>query len=145
VPVYLAIDYGSRRIGLAVSDLSGRMAMPAEVISGRNNPVLDAEAVWQAAQEYDADVLVVGLPLNMDGSEGPQARHTRRFAEALAKVSGKPVDFQDERLSSSAAELLLRDHQLMGRGRQRKPIDNIAAQITLQSYLDARSVDDAPE
>ena len=142
--VWMAIDYGSRRIGLAVSDYDGRLAMPAEVLQGRNNVVLDAGEVMRAADEYDVDGFVVGLPLNMNGTEGPQAQFARRFAEELARRTGKPVELYDERLSSAAADSLIRDCGL-NRGRSGKPIDNLAAQITLQVFLDSRAAASSSE
>src|SRR5262249_23666795 len=107
MPRYLGIDYGTKRIGLAVSDDAGRIAMPVDVIAGTGDPLRDAQAVAAAAEDHEGEHFIVGLPLNMDGTEGPQARLTRRFAGELARRSGRPVDFQDERLSSAAADSLI--------------------------------------
>src|SRR5207244_2893027 len=121
---------------LAVSDDQGRIAMPVDVLAGTGDPVRDAAAVAAASHDHESDQFVVGLPLNMDGTEGPQAKLTRRFGAELARVSGRPVDFQDERLSSAGAESLI-DTRPDARARRRRPIDPIAAQILLQTFLDA--------
>src|SRR5438477_5151065 len=136
MPRYLGIDYGRKRIGLAISDDQGRIAMPVDVLGGTGDPIRDAAAVLAAAEDHEADQFVVGLPLNMDGTEGPQAKLTRRFATELARLSGKPTDFQDERLSSAGAESLIEAHP-DARARRRRPIDPIAAQILLQNFLDS--------
>ena len=134
----LGIDFGAKRTGLSISDPAGTMAFPlATLPTGENlEPLL--EAIVRIATEYEVGELIVGLPLNMDGTEGRQARRTRSFGAALAKRSGLKVAFWDERLSSRAADELLSGADLT-RKKKRARIDRIAAQILLQGYLDSLS------
>jgi len=108
---YIAIDYGAKRIGLAVGDDVTRLASPVEVIKATGRIEDDARAVIERADEFGADAFVVGLPMNMDDTEGPQAKTTRHFGDALARQSGKPVHYHDERLSTRAADELLRSEE----------------------------------
>ncbi|MCK6483704.1 MAG: Holliday junction resolvase RuvX [Phycisphaerae bacterium] len=131
----LGIDYGSKRIGLAISDAGGTIAMPLSVLPGRGDVEQDAAAVLAASAEHDVERFVVGLPLNMDDSEGEQAKLSRRFGAALAVRSNRPVDYFDERLSSFHADELTREAGLPRRLRRAKQ-DKVAAQVMLQAYLD---------
>ncbi len=132
---YIAIDYGTKRIGLAVGDDDTRVATPADVVPGRNDPVADVAAVLKLVGEYAVDALVVGLPLNMDDTEGDQAKLTRRFGTLLAERSGLPVHYQDERLSSFAADDALQGSELTSQQRKRQR-DKLAAAAILQAFLD---------
>ena len=132
---FLGIDYGRKRIGLAIGEAETRIALPLETIDGRNDPTRDARLVVLAVANEDVGAFIVGLPLNMDGSEGPQARFTRRFAGELARLSGRPVHLQDERLSSVAADEAL-DQAEIAPHRRKGLTDRIAAQQILQSWLD---------
>ena len=140
MPRFLGIDYGTKRIGLAVSDPDATIASPLRTIQSRGDAGQDAMAVAAVAREYEVDELVVGLPLNMDGTEGEQAKICRTFGEALQRETGLPVSYCDERLSSFAADELLRPAELT-RKKKKARRDRIAAQITLQSFLDARCPD----
>jgi putative Holliday junction resolvase len=132
----LGIDYGSRRIGLAVGDLQTRLATPLETLGGRNDPTRDARAVADLAVREEISRFVVGLPLNLDsGTDSEQTRITRKFAEELARLTGKPVHLQDERLSSFAAQEALNEGQVPARSRKGLS-DRIAAQKILQAWLD---------
>lgn len=132
----LGIDYGIRRIGLSIADLEVRVAMPLTTLDGRNDPTRDARNVADLATGEQAGEFVVGLPLNMtDGSDSEQTRLTRRFADELARLSGKPVHLQDERLSSHAAQEALDQANVPGRSRKGLS-DRIAAQMILQAWLD---------
>lgn len=133
---HLGIDYGRRRIGLAISDPETQVVSPLRSLQAHGDPPRDAELVRRAAEEHDADGFVVGLPLNMDGSEGVQARLTRRFAEALEAQTGRPVRLFDERLTSFAAEELLKTRELTVRQRRQRR-DALAAQCILSEYLKA--------
>ena len=198
----LGIDFGERRIGLAISGADGRVVMPLRTLdaaewlprgsrgktsaagsagksaaaesagisstagktppaAGRSDGAVRAvlgaaaralldgavRAVLGAAREYDVSEYVVGLPLNMDGSEGAQAAAARAFAESLQRASGRPVHMQDERLSSFAAdELAQAAEEASGSAASpgpvrhaRRPTDALAAQVILQAWLD-RSV-----
>ena len=132
---YLGIDYGIKRIGIAQGDDDTRIAFPLDTIVGRNDVTRDARNVTDLGAVENAESFVVGLPINMDGSEGDQAALTRRFAAELQRLSGKPVHFQDERLSSAAANDAL---DIAGvRGRDRKALtDQLAARQILQTFFD---------
>ena len=138
--VVLGVDYGQKRIGLALSDADERIALAGPLIDGTGAPRRDAERVAQAAREHGVAKIVVGLPINMDGSEGPQAKLTRKFAEALSKEAGLQIEFWDERLSSAAADWALEQTELTRRKRRARR-DVISAQIILQGWLDARQAD----
>jgi len=131
----LGIDYGLKRIGLAIADPGVGVALPLATIAGRGEVTRDARNVADVAAEQGASVLVVGLPLNMDGGESDQTEVTRRFAAELERLSGLEVHLQDERLSSHAASEAL---DVAGvRSLKRKGlVDRIAAQKILQAYLD---------
>jgi putative Holliday junction resolvase len=133
----LGIDAGERRVGVALSDPSRMLASPVVVLDRRNGlaPVLDALA--ELVRREAVDHAIVGLPLNADGSEGPQARRARQFAQVAERVLGVPVSLWDERLSTQAAESMLREQgRNVRRLRQRGQIDSVAAAVILQDYLD---------
>jgi len=132
---YLAIDYGRRRIGLAHGDDDTRIALPHATIDGRNDVTRDARQVADEGGKIEADEFVVGLPINMDDTEGGQAAVTRRFADELARLSGKPVHLQDERLSTAAAHEALDAAGVRGKDRKRLT-DRLAARQILQTFLD---------
>jgi len=131
---FVGVDYGSKRTGLAVGLGGGRFIMPLDTIETRGIPEWDAQAVLDHCRDYEVEAFVVGLPLNMDGTEGPQAKFTRAFGDRLSAASGTPVHYWDERLSSFAAEDTLRDEDLTRRLRRAK-IDRLAAQIILEGFL----------
>jgi putative holliday junction resolvase len=134
----LGIDYGGKRIGIAIADTQTRIAMPLSVVAGRNDVTRDAKNVADLGQVEDADCFVVGLPLNMsdDGeTDSLQTSLTRRFAAELERLSRKPVHLQDERLSSYAAEEVLQEAGVSQKKRKHLT-DMIAAQKILQAYLD---------
>jgi putative pre-16S rRNA nuclease len=130
--VIAALDLGSRRIGIAVTDADGTLAHPLRTIE-RRSFVADVQAIRDALGPRQIECLVVGLPINMDGSEGPPARHARNFAARLADALGVEVKLQDERLSSVEAEARLRDSA--PRGRKKQAIDAVAAAVILEDYL----------
>lgn len=136
MPRVMGIDYGSRRVGLAISDPHGRIASPLKTLDHSGNLDRLAACILHLADEWQVDEFVVGLPLNMDDSEGPQARATRAFGRALQERSDRPVHYWDERLSTHTADALLSPAELTSAQRRRR-IDPVAAQVTLQSYLDA--------
>ena len=138
MPRFLGIDHGTRRIGLAVSDPGATLASPLATIAASGNLSDEIAAVLSCAKDYEIDAFVVGLPLNMDDTEGDQAKTVRRFGAELGRVSGKPVHYWDERLSSHAAEELLRPAELTRKKRKAR-LDRVAAQVILQGFLDARN------
>ena len=135
----IALDVGDVRIGVAVSDLLGITANPRETYVRKKNDV-DADIAYfcEYAKREDADAFVLGLPKNMDGTEGPRAEVTRQFGDMLEKASGIPVYYQDERLMTVSAERMLIDADVR-REKRKKVIDKVAATIILQSYLDSHS------
>jgi putative Holliday junction resolvase len=135
----LALDLGERRIGVAVSDPTGTVARPLTAIA-RASRREDFEAIAHLVDEYEAERVVVGLPLSLDGSEGPQARQTRRYAERLDQALEAPIEFWDERYSSVRATEILREKKGKRRRQQtRGDVDATAAAVFLQSYLDAQA------
>lgn len=130
----LAVDLGTKRIGLAVNAPGTEIVSPVEIIAAQPDERANAEAIVAAAREYDADGIVLGLPLNMDGTEGPQAKLSRKLVEAIKSAGGPPVYLHDERLTSDAADRRLIDRELT-RKKKKARQDAIAAQILLESYL----------
>ena len=130
----LGLDLGTRTIGLALSDVERRIATPLETIR-RTKFQKDADALLALCAKFDVGGLVIGLPLNMDASEGPRAQATRAFAGNLAKRTDLPISFWDERLTTVAAEraLLAAD---TSRRRRAVLIDKVAAAFILQGALD---------
>ena len=136
MPCFLGIDHGGKRIGLAVSDPPGRLALSIPTLAVGGSVPERVLAVLKIAEQYDVAAFVVGLPLNMDDSEGPQAKLARAFGEELKRRGQKPVHFQDERLSSAAADELLQAAEFT-RKKHKARRDRVAAQVILQDFLDA--------
>ena len=130
-----AIDLGTRRIGLAVSDPEGRVPRPLAVIERRSLSA-DVEAVHRMLSARQVDRVIVGLPLNMDGSEGRMATLARNFANRLGKQTGIVVELQDERLSSFEARERIAEIG-GGRGsRKKRPLDALAATVILETWFE---------
>ena len=127
----LALDVGSKRTGVAVSDALGIIAQPLETIEAQ-----DVKRILDLIKEYEATELVIGLPLNMDGSEGPKAKEVISFADSIKDKIQIPVKMWDERLTTMQVEkdLIAAD---VSRRKRKKSIDKLAAQLILQSYLDS--------
>jgi putative holliday junction resolvase len=128
------IDLGEKTIGLAVSDRGFSFAHPRPVIM-RKKFSADAAALVEALRKEDARAVVIGLPVNMDGSEGPRAQASRAFVRNTARVTALPFLFWDERLSTVAAERTLIEMD-MSRAKRRTRIDSAAAAFVLQGVLD---------
>jgi putative Holliday junction resolvase len=135
--VLIGLDLGSKTIGVAVSDPDRRVAAPVETIS-RQRFNLDARRILDLAAERRAAGLVLGLPINMNGSEGPRAQATRTFARNLARLTELPIALWDERLSTAAVEraLIAAD---ASRAKRKNVIDQHAAAYILQGALDRLS------
>ena len=132
MPVVIGIDYGVRRIGIAVSDPGGRLALAVGVhVEGRDGSVL--ELLRRLAAERGAESVVVGLPLTADGRETDMAVRARRFADRVAEALALPVVLLDERYTSQEAERWI---AMRGRPARRGEVDAVAAQIILQNHLD---------
>ena len=130
----LGVDYGDARTGMAVSDLTGLIAGGIGVVrvTGMRKTVA---AVAEAAKKHGAELIVVGYPVNMDGTEGPRAEKARVFSEMLHDATGIPVELCDERLTTVEAYEIM---DMTGtRGKKRRDrVDTLAAEIILQDYLD---------
>ena len=133
----LAIDYGKKRTGLAICDQAEKIASPLAVLQARAGLI---RKILGYIENEDVGAVVVGLPLNMDGSEGPQVKQVRQFANELKKHIDLPLRFQDERLSSFEAGEKLSKTSLT-RKKKRKRLDAIAAAGILQSFLDSKHRD----
>jgi putative Holliday junction resolvase len=129
----IGLDHGSRRIGVAIGDTETCLAFARPALQ-RRNARSDVAAIGQLAQAEGAHAIVLGLPRNMDGSEGPQAAAARDFGEKLAAI-GLAVSYQDERLSTWQAVEQLGPRR--GRERRSGELDSAAARVILQEYLDA--------
>lgn len=130
----LGLDVGSTTIGTAISDFSRSIASPLETIA-RTKLAKDLEALRKIATEREVGGLIIGLPVNMDGSEGPRCQSTRQFARNIAPL-GLPYAFWDERLSTAAVTRLMIDAD-MTRKRRGELVDKMAAAYILQGALDA--------
>jgi putative Holliday junction resolvase len=132
----LGLDIGSKRIGIAVCDELGITAQGVETLARRDLNT-DLERIAKLVQDYQAEEIVVGMPYNMDGTEGPQVAQVRAIAEHITNRVGVPVREWDERLSTVAAERTLLEAD-MSRAKRRKVVDKLEAVIILQGYLDER-------
>ena len=133
----LGVDLGSKRIGIAVSDLSGTIASALTTVYRSKSRRHDHAEIARLVKIEECEVVVVGLPLSLDGSEGPAARDATNEARQLATVVGVPVEMYDERFTTVTAEQAMRDAGLSGQ-RQRKIVDQMAAAVMLQAWLDHR-------
>ena len=133
----LAVDFGEKRIGLAVSDETGRVVVPVGAVARASDAQAAAE-VARAAQEREVSRFVVGLPRNLDGSEGAIARRARNFARRLGEASGLPVDLHGEALTSVAADAALDEAGVPSRGRAGLR-DAEAAAVLLRDWLAAHA------
>ena len=133
----LALDVGSRRLGVAVSDPTGTVATPLATVP-RRDPVEDASTIGRLAAEHGAAVVVAGLPVSLSGREGPAARSVRAYVDQLREQLPELVfELADERLSTVAAERALVEGGVRRRAR-REVVDQVAASVFLQAWLDAR-------
>ena len=133
----VGVDLGSKRIGVAVSDASGTIATPLTVIRRAGTRAADHAAIAAIVSEYEAVLVVVGLPLTLAGDVGPAAKAAIDEAGAIARVVGVPVETFDERLTTVAADAILMERRMRAEARRRL-VDKVAAAVMLQSWLDAR-------
>ena len=131
----MGLDIGDSRIGVALSDPLGILASPLTIVS-RDDTEADIAAIVTIAGQHNVASIVIGLPINMDGSEGGQAAKVRDFTAGLQRRTDLPVIFQDERLSTVEAMRLFKEAGKTGRGAR---YDAAAAAVILQSYLDEKS------
>ena len=132
----MGVDFGDVRTGLAVSDPTGFLASGAGTVRCK---VLTktAELVAEEGKKHDVAGFVVGLPINMNGTEGDRGAHAREFAAELEKISGLPVELLDERLTTAAAHRIMNETDTRG-SRRRATVDTLSAEIILQNYLDRK-------
>lgn len=133
----LGLDVGSKTVGVAISDPLGFTAQGLEIIAideEQNEFGLDRLA--ELVDQYKVDKFVVGLPKNMNNTSGPRVEASQAYGELLVERFGLPVDYQDERLTTVAAERMLIEQADVSRNKRKKVIDKLAAQLILQNYLD---------
>ncbi|HUN85091.1 MAG TPA: Holliday junction resolvase RuvX [Terracidiphilus sp.] len=135
---YLALDVGSKRIGVAVSDALGLTAQPVLTLERRRNLREDLRSLARLCRRYDVVGIVIGNPLHLSGEVSPRAAKTKAFASDLGSLTGLPVQLWDERLTTREAHQVLYE---AGRPRQEHGhvVDQVAAMLILQSFLDDRS------
>jgi putative Holliday junction resolvase len=131
----LGLDLGTKTIGMATADLTRQVATPRETIR-RTKFTADVNAMLAFAAQEDIGLIVIGLPLNMDGSEGPRAQATRAFVRNLPRLTPLPVVYWDERLSTAAVTRTMLEADL-SRAKRAVNVDKLAAAYILQSFLDA--------
>ena len=129
----MAVDYGDARTGIAISDLLCSITGSTQVIHGRMQEKLIASLV-EIAKQNDVGEIVIGLPRNMDGSEGPRAELCRQFAARVEETTGLPVKLWDERWTTVEAHRILNDHNYHGKKRK-NTVDAVAASLILEGYL----------
>ena len=134
----LGVDLGSKRIGLAVSDFTGTIASPHSVLQRSRSRKLDHEAIRRIVVEEEVEIVVVGLPLTLAGEHGPAARAVTDEVRQLGNVVGVHIELADERLTTVAADRILREADLSA-SQRRLHVDKIAAAVLLQTWLDGRT------
>lgn len=133
----MGIDFGRRRIGLALSDPTRTLATPLETVERRAGKRMPLARIERVGREHEVERLVVGLPLDLEGTEGEWCAEVRSLGEQLGARLGVPVSFVDERMTSVRAERAVRKSGLPRRERERKGrVDAAAAQLILQAWLD---------
>lgn len=133
----LGVDLGSKRIGIAVSDRSGTIAAPLTVILRGKSQRLDHEEIARLVEREEAEAVIVGLPLNMDGSEGSSAEAARREVERMATVVNVPIMLHDERRTTVQADHAMLQQEMNAQERRQR-VDKVAAAFILQAWLDSQ-------
>ncbi len=131
----VGLDLGEKTIGVAVSDTTRTIASPLETIR-KTKFMVDANRLFELMQSRGAGGIVIGLPVNMDGSEGPRAQSSRAFARNIVRLGDLPIAFWDERMSSMAVNRMLIDEADISRARRAEVVDKAAATWILQGALD---------
>ena len=132
----LGLDLGERRVGVAVCDSAGTVATPVETLVRSGDAEADLRAIAGQVREWQVEIVVVGLPLSLDGTEGPAATAARTEIDRLGRLLSVPVVSYDERLTTVIAERSLMEQQMKG-PRRRGVVDQVAAAVILQSWIDA--------
>lgn len=133
----MGLDVGSKTVGVAISDPLGFTAQGLEIISiNEAKEEFGFERLGELVKHYKVEKFVVGLPKNMNNTSGPRVEASQAYGEKIADLFGIPVDYQDERLTTVQAERMLVEQADVSRGKRKKVIDKLAAQLILQNYLD---------
>lgn len=133
----MGLDVGSKTVGVAISDPLGFTAQGLEIIPiDEEKGEFGLERLTELVEQYKVDQFVVGLPKNMNNTSGPRVEASQAYGDLLTERYKLPVDYQDERLTTVAAERMLIEQADISRGKRKKVIDKLAAQLILQNYLD---------
>ena len=133
----MGLDVGSKTVGVAISDPLGFTAQGVEIIKiDEEAGEFGFERLGELVNQYKVDKFVVGLPKNMNNTEGPRVEASKAYGDQIKELFNIPVDYQDERLTTVQAERMLVEQADVSRGKRKKVIDKLAAQLILQNYLD---------
>ena len=133
----MGLDVGSKTVGVAISDPLGFTAQGLEIIQiDEEKEQFGFERLTELVEQYKVDKFVLGLPKNMNNTSGPRVEASKAYGEKIAQLFQIPVEYQDERLTTVAAERMLIDQADVSRRKRKKVIDKLAAQLILQNYLD---------
>ena len=133
----MGLDVGSKTVGVAISDPLGFTAQGVEIIKiDEEGEEFGFDRLGELVKEYKVEKFVVGLPKNMNNTEGPRVEASKAYGDKIKEIFGIPVDYQDERLTTVQAERMLVEQADVSRGKRKKVIDKLAAQLILQNYLD---------
>ena len=133
----MGLDVGSKTVGVAISDPLGFTAQGVEIIKIDDEAgEFGFERLGELVKQYKVDKFVVGLPKNMNNTEGPRVEASKAYGDQIKELFNIPVDYQDERLTTVQAERMLVEQADVSRGKRKKVIDKLAAQLILQNYLD---------
>ena len=133
----VGIDLGEKRIGVAISDSGGSLATPYEVVTRTGSRDEDHRRIKAIVEEVEAEIVVVGLPLSLDGTEGKAAQGARQEAEAIGQTISVPIELHAERLTTVEAERILKE-QGLDAAERRNVVDKVAAAILLQAWMEGR-------
>ena len=133
----MGLDVGSKTVGVAISDPLGFTAQGVEIIKiNEEAKEFGFDRLGELVKEYQVDKFVVGLPKNMNNTEGPRVEASKAYGDKIKEIFNLPVDYQDERLTTVQAESMLVEQADVSRDKRKKVIDKLAAQLILQNYLD---------
>ncbi|HGI1767464.1 TPA: Holliday junction resolvase RuvX [Streptococcus agalactiae] len=133
----MGLDVGSKTVGVAISDPLGFTAQGLEIIKiDEESGNFDFDRLAELVKEYKVDKFVVGLPKNMNNTSGPRVEASQAYGDKITELFNLPVEYQDERLTTVQAERMLVEQADISRGKRKKVIDKLAAQLILQNYLD---------
>ena len=133
----MGLDVGSKTVGVAISDPLGFTAQGVEIIKiNEEAKEFGFDRLGELVKEYQVDKFVVGLPKNMNNTEGPRVEASKAYGDKIKEIFNLPVDYQDERLPTVQAERMLVEQADVSRDKRKKVIDKLAAQLILQNYLD---------